>query len=68
MYHLEIPQLNDYADSRELARYASKVVPIFSATAGISQKDKESIEYLRSLDDRLMGAVLNKVEMRNLNL
>ncbi|MEO1585992.1 MAG: Wzz/FepE/Etk N-terminal domain-containing protein [Bacteroidota bacterium] len=65
---MEGPQLNDYADSRELARYASKVVPIFSATAGISQKDKESIEYLRSLDDRLMGAVLNKVEMRNLNL
>jgi len=65
---LEGPSLNDYSDSKELVKYVEKVIPVFSADSSIGQLDKESIEYLRSLDGKLAGAILNKVELKNLEL
>ncbi|MCI4671628.1 MAG: Wzz/FepE/Etk N-terminal domain-containing protein [Bacteroidia bacterium] len=65
---MEGSPLNSYADSRELAKYVGKVIPVFSAAQGINQRDKASINYLRDLDEQVMGAILNKVELRNLNL
>ncbi|MEL6843721.1 MAG: AAA family ATPase, partial [Bacteroidota bacterium] len=64
---MEGPPLNTYSDTRELVNYADKVLPIFSATANINQRDLHSIEYLKSLDDQLLGAILNKVEINNLD-
>lgn len=64
---MEGPPLNSYSDTRELVNYADKVLPIFSATANINQRDLHSIEYLKSLDDQLLGAVLNKVDLNNLD-
>lgn len=66
---MEGAPLNKYADSQELSRFAAKVLPVFSATTSIDAADLASIEYLKSLEaeGKLMGSVLNKVEMRNLN-
>lgn len=64
---MEGPELNSYADSKELVRFSNKVIPVFSATVSVNAADKESIAYLETLDDQLMGSVLNKVEMRHLN-
>lgn len=64
---MEGPPLNSYSDTRELVNYADKVLPIFSATANINQRDLHSIEYLKSLDDQLLGAILNKVDLNNLD-
>ncbi|MDX1905892.1 MAG: Wzz/FepE/Etk N-terminal domain-containing protein [Bacteroidia bacterium] len=65
---MEGPQLNSFSDTRELERYAARVIPIFSATHTVNTLDQISLEYLRTLDAKAMGAVLNKVELSNLNL
>ena len=64
---LEGPALNKYADSKELIEYVDKVITVFSASNSVDAADKKSIGYLQKLNGKLMGAVLNKLEMINLN-
>jgi succinoglycan biosynthesis transport protein ExoP len=65
---LEGASLNDYSDTKELIRYAEKVIAVFSAQSVLKQLDKESIRYLKELNGNLMGAIVNKVEHKNLKL
>lgn len=65
---LEGASLNDYSDTKELEKYVQKVIPVFSADTSIGQLDRESINYLRSLGKKLTGAILNKVELKNLKI
>ncbi|MEP6583070.1 MAG: Wzz/FepE/Etk N-terminal domain-containing protein [Ginsengibacter sp.] len=64
---IEGPALNNYADSKELAQYASAVVTVFSAEHAVTQTDKTSVQFLQSLKERNLGAVLNNVLTENLN-
>lgn len=66
---MEGPPLNEYADSQELSSFAAKILPIFSASESIDGADMVSVDYFKKLEaqGKLMGAVLNKVEMSNLN-
>jgi succinoglycan biosynthesis transport protein ExoP len=64
---MEGAALNTYSDSMELVNYADKVIPVFSAESVIEPEDKESIDYLKSLDGKLMGAILNKTNLKDLN-
>jgi Mrp family chromosome partitioning ATPase len=59
---LEGPALNSYSDTKELVRYVDMVIPVFSADAVIDAKDTESLNYLKSLQEKLGPAVLNKVQ------
>ena len=63
---MEGPALNDYSDSKELIGYADKVIPVFRADTSLSHADKESISYLKSINGRLMGTILNNVKLKNL--
>ncbi len=63
---LEGPALNLYSGSKELIQYVDKVIPIFSAKATIKQTDKLSIKFLKGLNGKLMGTVLNKVELEDI--
>jgi len=63
---LEGASLNRYSDSQELSTYADKIIVVFSANSEITESDKESIEMLKGLKDKIIGTVLNKVELRNL--
>ncbi|HMG89597.1 MAG TPA: hypothetical protein VK589_06045 [Chryseolinea sp.] len=63
---MEGPALNDYSDSKELIGYADKVIAVFRADTSLTQMDKESINYLKSTNGRLMGTVLNNVQLKNL--
>lgn len=65
---LEGASLNDFSDTKELIVYAEKVVPVFSAQSVIKQLDKDSIRYLKELNGHLMGAVVNRVEHKDLKL
>ena len=65
---LEGGALNLYSDSKELANYVDKVVAVFSAKSVIKATDRESIAYLKSLKNKLVGAVLNRVDIDNLEL
>jgi len=65
---MEGASLNEYSDTKELVRYADKVVAVFSADATIKHLDREAIHYLKSLGKKFGGAVLNRVELKDLKL
>jgi polysaccharide biosynthesis transport protein len=65
---LEGAALNDYSDTKELVQYADKVYAVFSAESAIKQLDKESILYFKSLGKKFGGAVLNRINTKDLKL
>lgn len=65
---LEGAPLNNFADAKELVHFVDKVVAVFSAKSVLKQSDKETIAYLQGLEDKFLGAVLNDVEVQNLEL
>ncbi len=64
---IEGPSLNNYADTKELVQYASAVVSVFSAEHAVTQTDKTSVQFLQSLKEKNLGAILNNVLPENLN-
>ncbi|MFT5166212.1 MAG: succinoglycan biosynthesis transport protein ExoP [Saprospiraceae bacterium] len=64
---LEAPAMNKYTDAKELAAYAEKVIAIFSADSDLTSADEESLEFIQGLENKFLGAVLNKVDLKNLN-
>lgn len=65
---MEGAALNDFSDTKELVQYADKVYAVFSAESSIKQLDKESISYFRSLGKKFGGAVLNRINTKDLKL
>jgi succinoglycan biosynthesis transport protein ExoP len=65
---MEGAAMNDYSDTKELVKYADKVVAVFSAETSIRQLDKESIQYFKSLGKKFGGCVLNRVATKDLKL
>jgi succinoglycan biosynthesis transport protein ExoP len=65
---LEGPPLNDFSDSKELAQHVEGVIAIFSAQHIIKQIDREAIGFFKGLNGKFLGAVLNKVELENVNV
>lgn len=65
---LEGPPLNDFTDSKELTDYVDGVIAVFSAQRNITQIDKESIKFFKNLNGKFCGAILNKVELENVNV
>ncbi|KAA2242450.1 hypothetical protein F0L74_07860 [Chitinophaga agrisoli] len=58
---LEGAPLNDYTDSKELVNYVEGVIAIFSSKLAVKTNDKDSIQFLESMNGKLLGAVLNNV-------
>jgi succinoglycan biosynthesis transport protein ExoP len=65
---LEGPPLNDFSDSKELAQHVDGVIAVFSAQHIIKQIDRESIGFFKGLNGKFTGAVLNMVELENVNV
>jgi succinoglycan biosynthesis transport protein ExoP len=65
---LEGAALNEYSDTKELVRYADKVVAVFSADSPIRQLDRDSIQYFKSLGKKFGGCILNRVDTKDLKL
>ncbi len=65
---LEGPPLNDFSDAKELSHYVEGVIAVFSATEIIKQIDKESIKFFRELGNKFIGAILNMVDLKNVNV
>ncbi len=63
---MEGPSMSRFADSKELIGAADKVVIIFPANHTIEQADKDVFAYLKNLDKKFAGAILNKVLPENL--
>ncbi|ATL48452.1 hypothetical protein COR50_15490 [Chitinophaga caeni] len=65
---MEGAALNGRSDSMELLQYAESVISVVSAKSTIRQTDKESIQFLQELNGKYTGAVLNNVELQNIDL
>lgn len=63
----ESASMNNYSDTKELTQYVDKVIAVFGAENDIKSNDKESIDYLNNLGNKFMGAILNKMDLRNLS-
>ncbi len=64
---MEAAALNQYSDTQELVPYVDKVIAVFMAASKIKASDKLSLQYLKNLKGKLLGAVHNKVDYSNLN-
>ena len=64
---IEGPAINYYSDTKELSGLANGVISIFSANSVIKQIDKESVSFLKELNGKFIGSILNKVEQNNIN-
>lgn len=66
---MEGAALNYHADSKELAKYIDAIVPVFAANTSLREADRDNIKFLKEdMKDKLIGAVLNKVEKDNMEL
>lgn len=65
---MEGAPLTGFTDTRELAKYAEGIIAIFSASLIFKHSDKESIKFFKTVPDKFIGAVLNKVESQELNI
>lgn len=64
---LEGPPLNDFSDAKELSEHVEGVIAIFSAQNSIRQIDRESLNFYKRLNGKFCGAVLNMVDLENVN-
>lgn len=65
---MEGPSINEYSDTKELVEFSDKVIPVFSADTVLNQLDQESVKYLKSIKTKLLGSVLNKVQLKDLSV
>jgi polysaccharide biosynthesis transport protein len=64
---LEAAAINKYSDALELEDFVEKVIPIFDATGKMTAKDEAGIAHLKSLNGKILGGILNKADLKNLN-
>lgn len=64
---LEAACLNKYSDARELVDFVDKVIPIFDSNNSINQTDENGIQFLKDLNDKVLGSVLNNVDIKAVN-
>ena len=60
---IETSALNDRTDTKELVQFVDAVIAVYSAESVIKEIDKESLKFLRQLNDKFLGVVLNKVKL-----
>lgn len=62
---MESAALNTYSDAQELLPYVEAVIAVFNAGSTVRPADQESLNYLKNLGDKFVGAVLTGVDERN---
>ncbi len=63
---IETADMAIHTDAREMAAYVDMFICLASAEHGLTQKDKESINYLSRSGEKMLGMVLNKVDSEHL--
>jgi len=57
---IDAPGLSRYNKSKEWVQFSEKIVTVFESGHTISFKNKEDVLYLKSLDHKFIGWILNK--------
>jgi len=60
---IETPPLSTLNKSKEWIIFANKVIAVFEANKGIKKAQKNDLNYLRNLNGKFAGWILNKAEM-----
>ncbi len=63
---MEAAAMNKYSDARELMPFVDKVVVVMSSESPIGNEDKDSLDYLRGMNGKMLGGILNKVDLKNI--
>lgn len=58
---MEGASLNKYSDSKELSNISDVVISVFSANNVIEESDKNSIDILKDMESKFIGAILNNL-------
>ena len=64
---MEAACLSKFSDARELEGYVEKIIPVFDATTSLTKDDDYNIQYLHDLNGKVLGSVLNKANLKNLD-
>ncbi len=62
----EAAALNNYSDARELIDYVDKLIIVFDAKNKINRTDTEALTFAKNSGTKLLGAILNKVDLKNI--
>ena len=65
---MEVAAINDYSDTKEIVSFADKVYGVISPESTIKPLDNHSIAYFKSLCKKFAGAVLNRMDTKDLKL
>jgi len=62
---IETGSLDMLSKSKEWMQFADKVISVFENNQSIKEPARASIQYMRSLNGKMLGWVLNKVEVKH---
>jgi Mrp family chromosome partitioning ATPase len=65
---LEGAALNEYSDTRELIKFIDLIIPVFDADTTLNNLDFDSIKYLKSIETKILGTVLNNAKLTDISL
>ena len=57
---MEGSAINDYSDTLELSSFSDKLILVFNAMSEFTTADRHSLTSLTSLENKLMGGILNQ--------
>ncbi len=60
----ETSSMDLYADSRELAEYTEGIICVLDAQQKVNATDRDSLAWLDAQEDKLLGLVLNRVDLK----
>ncbi|MBI5917420.1 MAG: hypothetical protein HY842_18790 [Bacteroidetes bacterium] len=63
---LEAAAMNKYSDARELLPFVDKLVAVMSAESPIGNADKDTLEFLKLMNGKMLGGILNNVDLKNI--
>jgi uncharacterized protein involved in exopolysaccharide biosynthesis/Mrp family chromosome partitioning ATPase len=64
---IEGASLNNYSDSREIAKNVEGIFTVFAADASVQLVDQESLRFIAETKEKNHGVILNKVLTENIN-
>lgn len=64
---IEGAAMNNYSDTKELLEFTDRVIAVFNADSSLEAADKNSVEFLQSLNGQYMGSILNRINLNHIH-
>ncbi len=63
---MEAAAMNKFSDARELLPFADKAIVVMSAESPIGNEDKDTLDFLRGMNGKMLGGILNMVDPKSI--